>query len=114
MSDIAIYANGLGKRYRIGALTRQTTMRERLTHAMKAPVRWVGPNNGSSSGPRDFWALRGGSFEMRKGEVGGLIGRNGAGQSTLLKILARVTQPTERHAESHDPVCSLLATSPGF
>ena len=41
MSDIAISAEGLGKRYRIGALARQTTMGERLTHAMKAPARWI-------------------------------------------------------------------------
>ena len=115
MSEVAIRVESLGKRYRIGALARQRTLGERLTDAMKAPLRWLSSNRGrSSSGHSDFWALRDISFELRQGEVVGLIGRNGAGKSTLLKILSRVTHPTAGRVEIHGRIGSLLEVGTGF
>jgi ABC-type glutathione transport system ATPase component len=94
MNKIAIHVDSLGKRYRIGARERYHTMRDRLTNALNAPARWLSSNGAeaSRSGPNHFWALRNVSFELKEGEVLGLIDRNGAGKTPLLKILSRVTK----------------------
>ena len=42
----------------------------------------------------DFWALRDISFHVGRGEALGIIGHNGAGKSTILKLLSRITAPT--------------------
>jgi lipopolysaccharide transport system ATP-binding protein len=46
--------------------------------------------------------------------VVGIIGRNGAGETTLLKVLSRITEPTKGYAEIHGRVASLLAVGTGF
>ena len=61
-----------------------------------------------------FWALEDVSLEVKEGEVLGLIGRNGAGKATLLKILSRITRPTKGWAEIHGKVRSLLEVGTGF
>ena len=42
----------------------------------------------------NFWALKNVSFQVKKGEAVGLVGRNGSGKSTMLKVIAGVLKPT--------------------
>jgi lipopolysaccharide transport system ATP-binding protein len=54
------------------------------------------------------------SFKVNQGEVLGIIGRNAAGKSTVLKILSRVTAPTEGEARIKGRISSLLEVGTGF
>ena len=62
----------------------------------------------------EFWALRGVSLEVNKGDVFGIIGRNGAGKSTMLKVMARVLQPTRGRIIMNGHTAPLLELGGGF
>lgn len=63
---------------------------------------------------REFWALRQVNLSINKGEVLGLIGHNGAGKSTMLKLIARVLRPTEGRVIVRGKVAPLLEYGAGF
>jgi len=60
------------------------------------------------------WVLKGISFEVKKGEVVGLIGKNGCGKSTTLKLLTRIIYPDQGTIEIQGRISSLLELGAGF
>lgn len=62
----------------------------------------------------DFWALRDVSFEVERGEALGIIGQNGAGKSTILKLLYNITAPTKGRISINGRLAALIEVASGF
>lgn len=66
------------------------------------------------SRPGEFWALDGVSFDVRPGEAIGVVGRNGQGKSTLLKLIAGVLLPDRGRVDVTAGVAPLIEITGGF
>ncbi|WP_375388329.1 ABC transporter ATP-binding protein [uncultured Amnibacterium sp.] len=64
--------------------------------------------------PDEFWAFRNVSFDVPKGDSIGVVGRNGQGKSTLLKLVAEVLIPDEGSVEVRQGVAPLIEITGGF
>lgn len=103
----------LSKRYYLpGRRNLNPSLREVFTESIKAAFQRLA--NGNHARDETLWALRDVSFDVEPGEVVGIIGRNGAGKSTMLKIISRVTKPTSGEVDLYGRVGSLLKVGTGF
>ncbi len=119
MSDTVISVENLSKAYRLGQIGTG-----RLVDDMKvwwarargkpSPLLKIGEKDHGNREGGTIWALEDVSFDVRQGEVLGIIGRNGAGKSTILKILSRITAPTDGHVKVKGRIASLLEVGMGF
>jgi lipopolysaccharide transport system ATP-binding protein len=107
-NDIAIRVTNLSKRYEI-----YSSPRDRLKQ-------FVLPRLQSLIGRepkqyfREFWALNDVSFEVKKGETVGIIGRNGSGKSTLLQMICGTLNPTSGGIQTNGRIAALLELGSGF
>ena len=63
---------------------------------------------------KEFWALNDVSFHVDKGELLGIIGSNGSGKSTILKVLAGIMPPTKGSITANGSIAALLELGAGF
>ena len=120
MSNLALKMDSVSKLYRLGEVGTGTIAHDlnRWWAKMRGkedPNSAVGVvNDRSKAGDKFVWALNDIDLELNQGEILGIIGRNGAGQSTLLKLLSRVTAPTKGTIHVNGKIASLLEVGTGF
>lgn len=105
---ISIKVENLGKCYEI-----YSSPRDRLKQFVVPPVQRIF-NLRQSKYYEDYWALSNISFEVRKGEAFGVVGRNGSGKSTLLQLITGTLEPTTGTISKHGRVAALLELGSGF
>jgi lipopolysaccharide transport system ATP-binding protein len=107
-NDIAIRVQGLSKCYGIYANPRDRLKQFILPRIQRligqAPKQYF----------REFWALKDISFEIKKGETVGIIGRNGSGKSTLLQMICGTLNPTSGSIQTNGRIAALLELGSGF
>ena len=109
MSEVSVRVDRVFKRFRKGEL--YDSLRD-LVPALTG--RMFRRTSLSEQDDRDFWALNDVSFDVNKGEAFGIIGHNGAGKSTMLKILSRIMQPTRGEMIVNGRLSALIEVSAGF
>ena len=116
--NIMVNVEHVSKQYRLGMIG-STTLREEMQRKIaklrkkEDPTREIGDTTEGSIGEL-FYALDDVSFKISRGEAVGIIGHNGAGKSTILKLISQVTGPTAGTIELNGRVASMLEVGTGF
>ena len=117
MEELAIRVEHVSKEYRLGTIG-GATLKGEIQSKMAKIFHKEDPNLkiGEKSYDKNerFLALNDMSFDIKKGETVGIIGRNGAGKSTILKLICRVTAPTQGNIYLNGRITSMLEVGTGF
>lgn len=102
MEDAIIKVDHVSMRFNL-AREKVDSLKEYIIKAFKGKLQYD-----------EFWALKDVSFEVKRGDAVGLIGLNGSGKSTMLKVIARVLKPTKGKVEVNGTVAPLIELGAGF
>ena len=102
MSKVMIEVDHVTMRFRMNN-DKILSLKEFVTTALRGKLEY-----------QDFTALEDVSFTVNKGETLGLIGRNGAGKSTMLKVISGILKPTEGRVVTQGNVVPMLELGSGF
>lgn len=115
--EIAIKLSGVKKQYKLGQIGGGTLTADLQSWWARKRGK-DDPNSKIGTDQRlygkTFMALNGIDLTVYKGEALGIIGGNGAGKSTMLKLLSRVTAPTEGEIDIYGRIASMLEVGTGF
>ena len=113
MENSVIQFDHVGKVYRLGAINNKTLIEDIRTFINNLTRKRIYKNNEYTNNRR-FVALDNVSLEVKRGEALGIIGHNGAGKSTMLKLLSRVTMPSSGEIRIKGRIASMLEVGTGF
>jgi len=108
-ADIVLKVQNVSKRFSRGEM--HDSLRDFVPSLF---ARLSGRARTGSVTSKDFWALQDVSFELNRGEAFGIIGANGAGKSTILKLITGIMKPTTGRVELNGRLSALIEVGAGF
>ena len=109
MSSVALEFDGVWKKFRKGE--KHDSLRDLVPALVKA---LLSGNHRDALKAREFWALKDVSFQIKRGEAVGIIGSNGSGKSTTLKLLSGILKSTRGEVKVNGKLSALIEVAAGF